>query len=364
MERDASLESEIRRLLAVSGPMPVSQYMALCLSHPRFGYYVTHDPFGKAGDFTTAPEVSQMFGELVGLWTIGIWRLMGSPDAVRLVELGPGRGTMMRDILRTARVMPDYRKALAVHLVEVSPALRAMQEELLAPAGAAVSWHSDLESVPDGPLIIVANEFLDALPVRQAVKQGDGWHERTVEMGEGGFAFGVMAKRLPHFERILPPRVRNAPAGAIYEWRSDNAMFEIARRVVRGRGAALLIDYGHAESDVGETLQAVGGHAFADPLSSPGLVDLTAHVDFQAAAQAAENMGARAHGPVTQRAFLSRLGIAARAEALKAAAPERAGEIDVDLARLIGQGRTDMGELFKVLAIADPKLGLPPGFES
>ena len=366
MEQPHPLESEIRRLIAATGPMPIAQYMKLCLTHPRHGYYMTRDPFGTTGDFTTAPEVSQMFGELIGLWTIGVWRLMGSPSDFRLVELGPGRGTMMRDALRAAKVLPEFRKATTVHLIEISPSLERVQEQTLSDSDTQIYWHAKLEEVPEGPLIILANEFLDALPVQQVVKQSDGWHQRVIDIDPAGnFAFGLAPDPVPHFERILPPQVRNAPVGAIYEWRADNIMFEIGGRVMRFGGAALIVDYGHAESAVGETLQSVGAHAFADPLSSPGLVDVTAHVDFQAAAQAAENMGARAHGPIEQREFLRRLGIEARAAALKKVAQgQKVAEIDAALARLTGDGRTGMGELFKAMAIADPKLGSLPGFDS
>jgi NADH dehydrogenase [ubiquinone] 1 alpha subcomplex assembly factor 7 len=366
VDRPSPLESEIRKLIAATGPMPIVQYMTLCLTHPRYGYYMTRDPFGATGDFTTAPEISQMFGELIGLWAIGIWRLMGSPPDIRLVELGPGRGTMMRDALRAAKVQPEFRKAAVVHLIEISPSLERLQEENLSDLDVPVYWHGKLEDVPEGPVIILANEFLDALPVQQVVKQASGWHQRTIEIdAAGNFAFGLAPDPLPQFERILPSQVRDAPVGAIYEWRADNIMFEIGRRIMRFGGAALIIDYGHAQSATGDTLQSVGEHAFTDPLSSPGMVDVTAHVDFQAAAQAAENMGARAHGPIEQREFLRRLGIDARAAALKKMAnAEKSADIDAALARLTGDGRTGMGELFKVMAIADPKLGLPPGFDS
>ena len=365
MDQPPPLESEIRKLIAATGPMPIAQYMTLCLTHPRHGYYMTRDPFGAAGDFTTAPEVSQMFGELIGLWAIGVWRLMGSPENFRLIELGPGRGTMMRDALRAAKVLPDFRKAAVVHLIEISPSLERLQEQSLSDLDVPVYWHGKLETVPDGPAIILANEFLDALPVQQVVKQASGWHQRVIDIDEAGnFAFGLSPDPLPHFDRILPPQVRSAPIGAIYEWRADNIMLEIGRRITRFGGAALIFDYGHAQSAVGDTLQSVGAHAFADPLSSPGMVDVTAHVDFQAAAQAAENMGARAHGPVEQREFLRRLGIEARAAALKRMAHgEKAAEIDAALARLTGDGRTGMGELFKAMAVADPKLGPLPGFD-
>jgi SAM-dependent MidA family methyltransferase len=360
------LESEIRRLIAASGPMPVAQYMALCLTHPVHGYYRTRDPFGAGGDFITAPEVSQMFGELIGLWAAAVWGLMGSPAELRLVELGPGRGTMMRDALRAVRVVPAFRNALAVHLVEISPTLRDVQRGALADSGVPLHWHETFVDVPEGPSIILANEFFDALPVHQMVKHGDGWHERMVGLdGDGNLVFRPAPDPLAHFERILPPPVRKAAVNEIYEWRSDHIALEIGRRLARHGGAALIVDYGHAVSGVGDTLQAVGAHGFADPLVVPGLVDLTAHVDFQALAQAAESMGARAHGPVEQGAFLRALGIEARATALKANATRAAAQlIDSALARLTGGGRTGMGLLFKVLGLAEPGIAALPGLET
>jgi SAM-dependent MidA family methyltransferase len=227
-------------------------------------------------------------------------------------------------------------------------------------------WHLSLDEVPEGPAIILANEFFDALPVHQAVKQEDGWHERVMTTdADGKLSLGLEPAPMPRFEPILPVRVREAPIGSIYEWRTDTMAMEIGRRVARGGGAALVIDYGHAESDVGDTVQAVGEHAYADPLVAPGLVDLTAHVDFQWLGQAAESIGARIHGPIEQGEFLRRLGIERRAASLKASvAPSKAGDIDAAVQRLTGSGAARMGGLFKVMAIADPKLGTLPGFET
>jgi SAM-dependent MidA family methyltransferase len=359
------LEAEIRRLISVAGPMPISQYMAACLTHPQHGYYMTRDPLGAAGDFITAPEISQMFGELIGLWAAAVWRQVGAPENIHLIELGPGRGTMMMDALRAAQVIPAFRRAIVAHLVEVSPALQQMQRQTLGQIDVPAQWHSALHKVPDGPAIILANEFFDALPVHQAVKQNDGWHERVVVIdADGNLALGLGSDPLPHFEPVVPEKLREAPVDSIYEWRADSVALEIGRRT-RAGGAALVIDYGHVHSDVGDTVQAVGGHSFADPLLAPGLVDLTAHVDFQSVAQAVESMGARVFGPVEQGAFLRRLGIETRAATLKTNAPaEKAGEIDAAVDRLTGSGARKMGVLFKVMAAADPKLGTLPGFES
>ncbi len=358
------LEQEIRRRIAAAGPMPVAEYMALCLGDPTHGYYVTRDPLGAAGDFTTAPEVSQMFGELLGLWMAATWMQMGSPEKVRVVELGPGRGTLMKDALRAVQVLPAFRKAIVLHFVEISPVLRSQQQQTLAEMGVPIFWHNALADVPKGTLIVIANEFFDALPINQAVKTDKGWHERRVGIdGDGKFAFVVAPEPLAHSNIVLPRTVREAPAGSIFEWRNDLVAMALGRRLADERGAALVIDYGHAESDVGDTFQAVGHHAYADVLSMPGAVDLTAHVDFQALKRAVEAMGVAGYGPITQAQLLRRLGIETRAGKLKArATPTAAAEIDLALARLIDTGRSGMGALFKAVAFAHPSLGTPPAF--
>jgi NADH dehydrogenase [ubiquinone] 1 alpha subcomplex assembly factor 7 len=363
-EKFPPLETEIRRRITIAGPMPVMHYMSLCLTHEQLGYYVTNDPFGAAGDFTTAPEISQMFGELIGLWAGSVWRQMGSPQQVHLVELGPGRGSMMQDALRAAHVMPEFRAAVAVHFVEISPLLEHRQREFLGGMGVPLTWHQSLNDVPDGPMIILANEFFDSLPVHQAVMCADGWHERVVKIDENQkLRFGIARDPIPLFEQLLPRGMR-AQIGAIFEWRADQTALEVGRRVKHSEGAALVIDYGHAKSAPGETLQAVGKHQYADPLVAPGLVDLTAHVDFQALAEAAESMGASALGPVDQGEFLRRLGIESRAVALKnSAPPSKVMEIERALARLTGSGGRGMGQLFKAMGFSHPKLGPLPGFE-
>jgi len=358
------LEAEIRRRIAAAGPMPVSEYMSLCLTDPEHGYYTTHDPLGARGDFITAPEVSQMFGEMIGLWMAAVWKQMGAPENLRVVELGPGRGTMLEDALRASRVLPGFREAAVVHLVEISAALQRQQAERLEQLGAPVYWHSALSEVPPGPVIIVANEFFDALPVEQMEKTERGWHQRLIEIdAAGNLAFTMADDPLPQLERLLPPSLCTERAGAVYEWRADTEAMEIGRRLARDGGAALVIDYGHIESAAGDTLQAVGQHAYADPLTAPGHLDLTAHVDFQALAKTVEAMGVTAFGPLSQSEFLRRLGIETRADSLKAKGAA-ANTIDAALARLIGDDRVSMGTLFKAAAFAHPSLGAPPGFES
>ena len=359
-----ALATRIAALIATQGPISVAQFMTLALHDNESGYYATRDPFGQDGDFITAPEISQMFGELLGLWSMAVWKLMGEPDSVRLIELGPGRGTMMLDILRTAYAMPDFRKALRVDFVEVSPMLEERQRRAIGSSNVPVEWHKTLDQVPYGPSIILANEFFDALPVQQAVMCVDGWHERVVKLDQQDrLQFSNARDPIPLFEQMLPKALRDAEIGEIFEWRADNIALELGRRVARTPGAALVIDYGHIESATGDTLQAVGQHTYANPLEAPGSVDLTAHVDFQALAQAAESMGARVFGPLDQAAFLRNLGIESRAAVLrKAVPPSKVPEIDAALDRLTSTSRLGMGSLFKVIGFAHPKLGALPAF--
>jgi SAM-dependent MidA family methyltransferase len=349
------LQADIKKLIKSAGPMPVWRYMQLCLTHPKHGYYVSRDPLGREGDFTTAPEVSQMFGELLGLWAASVWKAIESPPTVRLIELGPGRGTMIADALRALRVLPQLYQALSVHLVEINPVLRDKQKATLA-AVRNIQWHEDIDDVPEGPSIILANEYFDVLPIHQAVKRENGWHERTVEIDNNGkLVFGAAAEPIPRFEVLLPPLVRLAPLGAVFEWRPDAEIMKIATRVREDGGAALIIDYGHTRSDAGDTFQAIARHSFADPLKNPGQADVTAHVDFQALARAAEDIGAKVHGPATQGEFLKRLGIETRAVTLMAKATHEVSEdIAGALKRLVGGGRGGMGSMFKVIGISDP----------
>ena len=353
------LEAELRRMIAVNGPMTLETYMGLALAHPAYGYYTTRDPLGTSGDFVTAPEISQMFGELVGLWAAEVWALMGAPAPLRLIELGPGRGTLMADALRAAQVSREFQSALDIHLVEISPALEARQRQTLAHVGARISWHQSMESVPPGPAIILANEFFDALPVRHYIKTARGWCERLVGIDDqNALVFGQSS--------VPEPDIKiDAAYGSVLEIgaQAQVLMGELAGRIATGGGAMLLLDYGHVQTGLGETLQALKGHEFANPLEDPGEADLTAHVDFAALARAARAKGAGVSGPVTQGSFLQVLGIAQRATALKRrASSSQITAIDAGLRRLTGAGENDMGKLFKAMGVAHRSLGELPGF--
>ena len=334
-------------LIRADGPLRLDRFMGLANAH----YYATRDPLGAAGDFTTAPEVSQLFGEMIGLALVDHWERSGAPSRIRLVELGPGRGTLMADLLRAARVRPAFGAAAHVTLVETSPALRARQAATLA-GTERLDWAESFETVAaDAPLYLVANEFFDALPIRQFVRSHGRWHERFVGIGaDGAFGFTLSPALAPAegaggdgiVEVNEPAR---AVAAAIGAWLN------------RTGGLALAIDYGHARSAPGDTLQAVRAHRFADPLAEPGEADLTAHVDFEALARAA---GATAHGPAAQGDWLRALGIEARATALARARPDRAAALSAGLERLTGPGK--MGTLFKVMALTGPGGPLPAGF--
>ena len=351
------LAARLAAEIAETGPISVADYMARCLGDPHDGYYTTRVPFGTAGDFVTAPDVSQIFGELIGAWLLAMWDAAGAPDPVRLVELGPGRGTLMADILRVAALRPSFLSALRVDLVETSPVLRLEQRTCLADAPCPVAWHDRVEDIPAGPLLVVANEFFDALPIRQFVRTREGWRERMIGLdADGGLAFGLGPGTLPADAATVA-----APAGTIVEVQpaGDAIMATLAARIVRDGGALLAIDYGYAGPGSGDTLQAMRAHAFADVLQAPGAADLTAHVNFAALSAAARRAGGAAHGPVTQGSFLLGLGLVERARRLAAGKDEATFRaIEADVARLAGVDQ--MGELFKVLAVTRPGLAPPP----
>ncbi|MCD2325198.1 SAM-dependent methyltransferase [Sphingomonas sp. IC-56] len=342
------LPERLARAITLGGPIPLSQFMGAANAH----YYGTRDPLGTRGDFTTAPEISQMFGELVGAWLADLAARAGVQNP-RYVEFGPGRGTLAADALR---VLGEAGMQPPVHFIENSPTLRTAQAERVPDA----EWHLDLVGVPEnGPLLVVANEFFDALPIRQLVATGDGWRERLVACQDTLF-LPIAGDR--SFDMIIPPDLREAAPGSILETSpaSVAVLRGLAARLEKQGGAALIIDYGYVGPAIGDTLQAVRGHRYANPFDAPGEADLTAHVDFGTLKEAAEAEGLVVHGPVTQGAFLCALGIEARAEALSRAAPERAEQLAIDRDRLIGDEA--MGELFKVMAVTAPGWPVPAGF--
>ena len=351
---------ELREIIAQEGPIPLDRYMNLALSHPRYGYYATREPFGAAGDFVTAPEISQMFGELIGLWAVEVWRLSGMPTPLRLVELGPGRGTLMADALRAIRHVPAFFDAITVHMIETSPRLTDIQRNALSGFEVPIHWLTGLEMLQAGPAILIANEFFDALPVQHFVRTERGWCERLVGLDEAGnLRFGLR----PHATDDI---TLAAPPGSVIEIspQGREIVGVLSQRIASQGGALLIIDYGYTESQPGETLQAVRNHRFVDPLEAPGESDLTTHIDFAALAHKAEAAGARVHGPVTQAEFLLALGLAERARLLKRKAnPAQADAIDAALLRLSDRsGPTGMGELFKAMAITPKGIGPLPGF--
>jgi NADH dehydrogenase [ubiquinone] 1 alpha subcomplex assembly factor 7 len=350
----------IVRRIALAGPIAVSDFMAEALGHPRLGYYRKALPLGQAGDFTTAPEISQMFGELLGAWLAERWQAMGRPSPCLLIELGPGRGALLADALRATRAVPGFHSALQIHLVEINEALRDLQRAALP--GFAPIWHERFDDVPPGPALLIANEFFDALPVRQFQRTPTGWAERMVGLADGdetALRFALAPGPSP-FGALLP---QAAEPGALAELSpaATSVAAAIGARLAESGGWALLIDYGRDTSGLGLSLQAVRGHRGVDVLDRPGETDLSAHVDFEAVAAAAAVTGARILGPVGQGDFLRRLGIQWRAETLKArATPSQALAIDAALDRLIAPDQ--MGTLFRVLALGDRASTPPVGF--
>ena len=361
-ERQSPLGTIIADMIAADGPMPVDRYMALALGHDRHGYYMGRDPFGRAGDFITAPEVSQMFGELIGIWCAAGWQMMDAPAEWNLIELGPGRGTLLADLVRACSVMPGLRDGMKVHLVEMSPALKTMQSETLKRAGIEAIWHDRLEDVPDGQSLIIANEFFDALPVSQLQKQAGQWHERVVGLAaDGKLTFGLASERVA--PALVPSWAATAADGDIAEFSPvrDAVAREIGRRITKDMGAALVIDYGHMRSAAGDTLQAIRKHQFAEVLAQPGEADITSHVDFEALKDAVTADGAKAYGPVMQGDFLIKMGLKEREEMLRARADARQRiRLSKGAQRLVSGNQ--MGQLFKVLAVTHPDMPKPAPF--
>jgi SAM-dependent MidA family methyltransferase len=347
-ETSSAVEPERLETVSAVEPERLDRFMRRAAA----AYYAGREPFGTGGDFTTAPEMTQAFGECIGLWAAIAWQAMQRPDPVALVELGPGRGTLMADTLRaTAEMAPGFRAALRVHLVETSPRLRAAQADRLGTAVRA--WHDDIAAVPPGPAIVIANEFLDALPIRQFIRRGGAWMERFVV--DGAFTEGRATD--------APPLPKDAPEGAVHEL--NEPAYEIAvalgARVAAQGGVALFIDYGPGAGGFGDSLQAVSAHGRADPLGAPGEADLSAHVDFAALAAAARSAGAAVQGPMPQGVFLARLGLFSRAAILARMDPTHAQRHLAAAQRLAAPEH--MGRLFKVICLCHPDLPPLPGFE-
>lgn len=353
------LEHRIRALVRLNGPMPVFDYMGMCLGDPEHGYYMAREPFGAAGDFITAPDVSQMFGEIIGAFLIETWERLGRPAPFQLVEFGPGRGTLMADVLRIARRVPSFVAAARLTLVETSPRLRAAQKATLAGGPLSPNWVERAEDLPAGPMIAVANEFFDALPIRQFERAGEAWHERVVGLDDDGrLAFGLGPTVLP--QAGVSAAMAAAEEGAIVEVApvGVDIMAGLAGRIAAEGGVLLAIDYGYSGPAFGDTFQAIRSHTHVDPLARPGEADLTAHVDFTALAQAARRGGARVHGPVEQGAFLLALGLAERAGRLGADKDEATrADIVSQVERLVLP--EEMGTLFKVIAVTPPGVTVP-----
>lgn len=364
----ASLEDKLKHRIREAGPMSVAEYMTVCLLDPVHGYYPTRDPLGADGDFITAPEISQMFGEVLGLWCVQSWIDLGRPKTLHLIELGPGRGIMMSDMLRAASLDPDFKAAAQVWLIEASAALEAVQGRTLGNAGVNVQWAARLEDVPDGPSLIIGNEFLDCLPIQQLICNDpfagkEGWVERRV---------GLDKENRLCFVRIDAPAAASMthglPAGASDARKDDlletcpavaQIIDGLAQRFTQNPGRALFIDYGPEDTEFGDSLQALKRHEKVGVFSDPGNTDLTARVDFAALANIATRAGLSASAAVPQREFLSKLGIEMRAVALTRAKPDGKSVIARQLHRLMADD--EMGELFKAMCLSSPDLPPPLG---
>ncbi len=361
-----ALESYLIKLIKTQGPISIASFMAEALGNESHGYYMKKDPFGQSGDFTTAPEISQMFGEMIGLWLGGNWKNMNSPEKLHLVELGPGRGTLMQDILRSMKIIPGLLNVLEVHLVEMSPVLRRLQEKNLHDFS-NITWHNRVRDVLDHargePVLFIANEFFDALPVRQFQKAETGWHERLLCLGaEEQLCIQLAPMASP--EQMIPSALHRADLGSIVEvcTMAEHILAELAEHIRDHGGTGLIIDYGHDTHGTGNTLQAVKNHKYIDILSDPGDVDLTTHVNFQRLKEIALNCEMQVFGPVEQGKFLKSIGIEARAESLLAIATDsQRKDILSALHRLTDA--SEMGSLFKVMALTDPTLTGVLGFE-
>ena len=365
------LEVEIRQRIESEGPLSIADFMALCLTHPTHGYYTTGHPVGgrasasrEGGDFITAPEISQMFGEMIGVWCMEVWQALGCPKPFTLAEIGPGRGTLMADLLRVAGALPEFAAAADIHLVEISPTLAEQQSLTLSKDAARIKWIRDISALPDQPTIIIANELLDALPFRQWMKIEGRWIERAVGLKDDQLHFVTRPSSLDEAE--LPTGYAACADGTIFETSAprESLVATIANHLNTQNGAALFIDYGHLKSGFGDTFQAMKDHGFVSPLEQLGDADLTSHVDFEPLLVAAKENNCTAPTPTTQGNFLLSLGLLERAGNLGHGRDKQVQEnLQIAVNRLVAPEQ--MGDLFKVMAFGAPlSLGERwPGFE-
>lgn len=355
-----SLKTRLVGLIAQNGPLTIAQYMHLCLHDPEAGYYATRVRLGADGDFITAPETSQMFGEMLGLWCAQSFLDLGSPSEIALIEAGPGSGAMAVDLWRASKALPGFRAAIRLYLIEPSAMFREAQKQALGRVGAEAIWISDLSEVPPGPTLLLGNEVLDCLPIRQFVRTESDWRERLVGVKNETLVFGLAPEPTP--ETLIPEALRAAEFGSVAETSPTLAGYvaRVAERLNANSGRALFIDYGAAEITGGDTFQAVRAHKSADPLEEPGAADLTAHVDFTEVSRIAKDAGLSVAGPVPQGAFLLALGIETRAQALHSARPENASVIARQLQRLVGADQ--MGGLFQAICLSSVGLPAPAGY--
>lgn len=365
MTRETPLSAKLKARIRRDGPISVADYMQACLHDPEHGYYRRQPAIGAQGDFITAPEISQAFGEIIGLWCAVVWQQMGSPPRLNLVELGPGRGTLMRDALRAVRIVRGFHDAIEVHLVDSNETLQRAQQATLADAGLQIHFHHEaaeaLSRVMDGPTIVIANEFLDALPVAQLLYSGGRWRNRAVTLSDDDLVFGT-APACEADPTALPAHGAPRDGDVLEIPQEHGAIADLLRaRAERGPTAALFIDYGHAETGFGDTLQGVAGQAFVSPFHAPGETDLSAQVDFQHFAGACRGAGLAVDGPLPQAELLGRLGIIERASRLMAANPVRAAEIEAGVARLIAPN--GMGSRFLAIGVRSEGVAPLPGFD-
>ena len=352
------LETHIKQLIAQTGPISMAEFIQIALSHPQYGYYKSREPFGVRGDFTTSPEISQMFGELIGAWSADIWQKMGSPANMEIVEIGPGRGTLMGDFLRATAMVTGFHDSISIAMVETSNRLTGVQHSNIQHLHPRIKWYNAINELPQRPLIIVANELFDALPVHQYVKQNGAWFEKMLGLGTENELMFALEKR------PAPSHSNEAHEGAVMEIcpAATALIVEMSRRIKQYQGAALIIDYGYIYPQYKDTITAIGHHKHCNLLDDIGMVDISSHVDFGRLAHHAKANGMKIHGPVFQGDFLKKLGIDFRTENLcKNASATQKKDIQTARERLTGNNNGQMGELFKVLAITCENI-MPEGF--